>query len=208
MSFAPAALIESALIWIDGLGAWGAIAFVGLYVVATIVCFPSFFLTLGAGAVYGWLVGSLVVLVGATLGSIAAFLIGRYLARQWVADRIAKNPTFQAIDRAVGAEGLKIVLLTRLSPVFPFVLQNYAYGITQVALRDYALGAIGMIPGTLMYVYIGSLFGDLTALFAGESTRSKTPIEYLLYAAGLVATIAASLYIAQVARKALNKTVL
>lgn len=204
---APADLVESALVWIDGLGIWGAIAFVGLYIVATIVCFPSFLLTLGAGAVYGWLVGSAVVFVGATLGSIAAFLIGRYLARGWVADRIAKNSTFQAIDRAVGAEGLKIVLLTRLSPVFPFVLQNYAYGITQVSLRDYVLGAIGMIPGTLMYVYVGSLFGNLTALFSGAATRSKTPIESALYVLGLIATIAASLYIAQIARNALRKVV-
>ncbi|MBD2088817.1 TVP38/TMEM64 family protein [Microcoleus sp. FACHB-1515] len=204
---APADLIESALVWVDGLGTAGAIAFVGLYIAATIVCFPSFFLTLGAGAVYGWLVGSVVVFIGATLGSIAAFLIGRYLARGWVADRIARNSTFQAIDRAVGAEGLKIVLLTRLSPVFPFVLQNYAYGITQVSLRDYVLGAIGMIPGTLMYVYIGALFGNLAALFSGAATRSKTPIESALYGLGLIATIAASLYIAAIARNALRKVV-
>jgi uncharacterized membrane protein YdjX (TVP38/TMEM64 family) len=206
--FTPATLLQAALTWIDGLGAWGAIAFIGLYILSTIVCFPGFFMTLGGGAVFGWLAGSLYVFVGATLGSIAAFLIGRYFARNWVANRIAANTTFQAIDRAVGAEGFKIVLLTRLSPVIPFILQNYAYGITRVSLKDYCLGAVGMIPGTLMYVYIGSLFGDLAALFSGATTRAKTPVEYALYAVGLIATIVASLYIAAIARKALKKTVL
>src|SRR5207302_6285236 len=110
--------------------------------------------------------------IGATLGATAAFLVGRYLARDWVAHRIEANQKFKAIDQAVGREGGKIVLLTRLSPIFPFNLLNYAFGVTQVTLRSYFLAsAVGMIPGTILYVYIGSVAG----MVAAEGTHARTP---------------------------------
>jgi uncharacterized membrane protein YdjX (TVP38/TMEM64 family) len=190
-------LLKQTLDWIKGLGPWGPVLFIGLYVLACVFLIPASVLTLGAGAVFGVLFGAIYVFVGATLGATAAFLVGRYLARGWVARKIEGNTTFNAIDKAVAREGWKIVGLTRLSPVFPFVLLNYAFGITQVSLRHYVVAsAVGMLPGTVMYVYIGSL-----AQVAGQ--RQRTPGEWTLYGVGLVATVLVTIVITRIAKKAL-----
>jgi uncharacterized membrane protein YdjX (TVP38/TMEM64 family) len=197
-------LLRSALAWIDGLGLLGALLFVALYVAACVFFVPGSLLTLGAGAVYGVLQGTALVSVASTLGATAAFLVGRYLARDWVARKIAGNARFRAVDEAVAREGWKIVGLTRLSPVFPFVFLNYAYGVTRVSVRDYVLASwIGMLPGTVLYVYLGSLAGDLARLGAGERTR--TPGEWALYAVGLAATVAVTVYVTRIARAALAR---
>ena len=198
--------LVSILAWISGLGALGPVIFVGIYVVATVLFLPGSILTLGAGVVFGVIEGSIVVSIAATLGATCAFLVGRYLARDWVAGKIAGNDKFKAIDEAVAREGWKIVGLTRLSPIFPFNLLNYAYGVTKVGLRDYFLASwIGMIPGTVMYVYIGSLAGDLAALGTGH--RSRTPAEWSLYVVGLLATVAVTVYVTRIARRALGKRI-
>ena len=106
---------------------------------------------------------------GASLGSIGAFLVSRYLARGAVERRIAGEPRFAAIDRAVQREGLKITFLLRLTPVVPFVLLNYALGLTRVRLVDYAVACIGMLPATLLYVYYGKVAGDLAKLAPGSA---------------------------------------
>src|SRR5215467_14894694 len=138
-------LLKAALDWIGKLGPWGPVIFVGLYVVATVLFIPGSVLTLGAGAVFGVVLGSVCVSISATLGATAAFLVGRYLARDAIARKIEKNEKFATIDRAVASEGWKIVLLTRLSPVFPFTLLNYAFGLTRVKLSHYVLASwIGM----------------------------------------------------------------
>jgi uncharacterized membrane protein YdjX (TVP38/TMEM64 family) len=199
-------LLRGALERIEELGPAGAAAFVGIYVVACVLFIPGSILTLGAGAVYGVVRGSLLVSVASTLGATAAFLAGRYLARDWVARRIEGNERFRAIDQAVGREGWKIVGLTRLSPVFPFNLLNYAYGLTRVSLRDYVLASwIGMIPGTVMYVYLGSLAGSLATLDAGGGGRS--PVQWMLYVIGLAATVAVTVYVTRIARAALAQRV-
>ncbi|WP_198805211.1 TVP38/TMEM64 family protein [Leptolyngbya sp. BL0902] len=196
-------LVE-ALQWIDGLGWTGVLAFVGLYALATVAFVPGSALTLGAGAVFGLVKGTLAVLVGATLGAILAFLVGRYLARGWVSRRLEGRDNFAAIDQAVAASGFKIVLLTRLSPAFPFNLLNYAFGLTGVSLRDYALGSVGMVPGTLLYVYIGSLVGDLAQI--GTAPAPVNPgLQWAARLVGLGATLAVTVYITRIARQALIK---
>jgi uncharacterized membrane protein YdjX (TVP38/TMEM64 family) len=117
-------LLKPALDWIGKFGPWGPVISVGLYVVATVLFVPGSVLTLGAGAVFGVELGSVCVAISATLGATAAFLVGRYLARDAIARKIEKNEQLATIDRAVADEGWKIVLLTRLSPVFPFTLLN------------------------------------------------------------------------------------
>ena len=150
--------------------------------------------------------GTVIVSISATLGATCAFLIGRYLARAWVDRKIQGTPGFKAIDEAVAREGWKIVGLTRLSPIFPFNLLNYAYGITKVSLRDYFFASlIGMIPGTVMYVYIGSLAGDLATL--GTRQGPTTSAEWILRVVGLVATVVVTVYVTRIARKALRKRV-
>ena len=125
--FNPQELLRNALSWVDSLGAVGAIAFMLIYIVATVAFLPGSILTLGAGVVFGVVLGSIYVFISATIGATLAFLVGRYFARGWISQKIAGNDKFAAIDRAVGEEGLKIVLLTRLSPVFPFNLLNYGF---------------------------------------------------------------------------------
>ncbi len=196
-------LIRNSLQWVESLGIWGGVAFIGIYILATIAFLPASLITLAAGVVFGVVWGSVYVFVGATLGAIAAFLVGRYLLRGWVSKQIAGNEKFMAIDHAVAKEGLKIVLLTRLSPVFPFNLLNYAFGVTGVTLKDYALGSIGMIPGTIMYVYIGSLAGDIAKIgIANRPTNS--PLQWIINIVGLIATIAVTVFITRIATKALS----
>ena len=199
-------LLARAMTWVAAQGAAGIAAYIVLYVIACLLLLPGSILTLGAGAVWGVAGGVPVVSVASTLGATAAFLVGRYLARDWVARRIEGNERFKAIDEAVAREGWKIVGLTRLSPVFPFNLLNYAFGLTRVSLRDYFFASwIGMIPGTVMYVYLGSLAGSLAALGAGQSTR--TPAQWALYGVGLAATVAVTVYVTRIARAALAKRV-
>jgi uncharacterized membrane protein YdjX (TVP38/TMEM64 family) len=198
--------LREALTWISGIGPLGLLVFIGLYILACLLLLPGSILTLGAGAVFGVVQGFIAVSIGAISGATCAFLVGRYLARNWVAGRIAGNTRFNAVDAAVGREGWKIVLLTRLSPVFPFNLLNYSYGLTKVSLKHYFFASwLGMIPGTAMYVYLGSLAGDLASLSAGG--RSRTPAEWVLYGVGLLATVAVTVLVTRVARKALAERI-
>jgi uncharacterized membrane protein YdjX (TVP38/TMEM64 family) len=198
--------LRDALAWIEAAGPVGPLVFFGLYVAACVFMLPGSILTLGAGAVFGLVNGTLLVSLSSTAGATAAFLVGRYLAREMVARRVAGNPTFAALDEAVAGEGWKIVGLTRLSPVFPFNLLNYAFGLTRVSLRDYLLASwVGMIPGTVMYVYLGSLAGSLAELGAQAGARSRSPAEWALYGLGLIATVAVTLVITRSARRALAR---
>lgn len=204
--FSPQTLLKNSLEWVESLGAIGAIAFVGIYIVATVAFLPGSILTLGAGVVFGVWLGAIYVFIGATIGATAAFFVGRYLARDWVATKIAGNDQFSAIDRAVGKEGLKIVVLTRLSPVFPFNLLNYAFGLTGVSLRDYVIGSLGMIPGTLMYVYIGSLAGNL-ALIGTAAQPTNPTLQWTIRIVGFIATVVVTVYITRIAKQALDSAV-
>lgn len=198
--------LRGVLIKINSFGAVGAIAYIALYIIATVAFLPGSIVTLGAGVVYGVFLGSIYVFIGATLGATAAFLIGRYLARGWVYKKIAGNEKFKAIDEAVGKEGFKIVLLTRLSPVFPFNLLNYAFGVTGVDLKDYLLGFVGMIPGTIMYVYLGSLAGSC-ALIGTENQPKNLAVQWTLRIVGFIATVAVTVFVTRIARKALEEKV-
>ena len=195
--------LRELLQWISGLGSTAPLVFIPLYVVACVLFIPGSILTLSAGFLFGVVRGSMYVSVAATVGATLAFLIGRYFARQWVAARLANYPKFKAVDEAVAREGWKIVALTRLSPVFPFNLLNYAFGLTNVGVRDYVVASwAGTLPGTILYVYLGSLAGDLTRVATGRAERS--PAEWELYAIGLLATITVTVYVTRVSNRALK----
>lgn len=182
-----------------GLGPWAPVAFIALYVAACLLLLPGSVLTLGAGAVFGVVMGTVWASIAATLGATAAFLAGRYLAKDWTEKRLASHPRFEAVSEAVAREGWKIVLLLRLSPLFPFNVLNYALGVTRVSLRHYVLASwLGMLPGTVMYVYLGAVAGD----FAGGRQWSKA--EWVLYAVGLAATVAVTVYVARLAKSAMR----
>ncbi len=188
--------------WVDGLGALGPIAFILGYIGSTVAFIPGSVLTLAAGAIFGLGEGVIYVMTGATLGSSVAFLLARYVAREAVEQRIAGNTKFAAVDRAVGREGWKIVVLLRLSPIFPYNLLNYGLGLTQVRFRDYVLASIGMLPGSFLYTYSGFLVGDVIRL-AGDAGPERGPLYYAVVVIGLLATIAVTAVVTKTARQAI-----
>ena len=195
-------LLQALLEDIAGFGLWAPLIFVLVYVLATVLLIPGSVLTLGAGAAFGLGWGLLWVTLGANLGAHAAFLAGRFFARAWVARRIERHAGFHAIDQAVAEEGWKIVGLTRLSPAFPFTFLNYAFGLTRVSFRHYALATFfGMMPGTVLYVYLGALAQ------AGIQSEGRTPGQWALLITGLLATLAVTVFVTRLARRALAKRV-
>lgn len=199
--------LNTALSWIEGQGTVGMALYVVIYIVACIFFIPASLLTLGAGAIYGVVTGTLLVSLSSTLGATVAFLIGRYLARGKIAKKIDQNARFKAIDEAVAAEGWKMVGLTRLSPIFSFSLLNYAYGLTRVSLREYVLASwIAMIPGTLMYVYMGSLAGDLASL-GSDSVAAPSAARWVINGIAFLATVVVTVYVTKIAKKALAEKI-
>lgn len=192
--------LRGALVWVESLGGWGPVLFILIYVAAAVVFIPGSALTLGAGALFGVIRGSLLVSAASTLAAAVAFLIARHAGRRWIARKVEGNAKFHSLSRAVGAEGWKLVLLTRLSPVFPYTLLNYAFGLTEVKFWHYLTASwIGMMPGTVMYVYLGSIAR------AGAEPQQRTPAQWILYAVGLAATVAVTIFITRIARSALAK---
>lgn len=192
--------------WVESLGVWGPVVFILGYAVAAVAFVPGSLLTLAAGAVFGLVKGTIYTFLGATLGASAAFLVARYGARRAIERRIAGNPRFSAVDRAVGREGFKIVALLRLSPIFPFNLLNYSLGLTKVSFLSYVAASIAMLPGTLLYVYYGKAAGSLAALAGGAQTE-KGPGSWILLSVGLLATIAVTTYVTRLAGKALRQEI-
>lgn len=185
-------------------GVVGVLLFSMVYIVAALLLLPASLLTLGAGFAYGPWWGLVLVSPVSVLAATAAFLLGRTAARGWVDKRIANNPRFSAIDGAVGENGFKMVFLLRLSPVVPFNLLNFALGVTRVRLRDYVLASfVGMLPGTIMYVYLGSLVSNTAHLLEGTQATSTT--QSVLFYGGLVATVVVAVLVARAAKRALKQ---
>lgn len=196
--------IASATEWARDSGAVGIIAFVGAYVIATVLLLPGSVLTVAAGFTYGLGWGIVLVAPTAVLSATAAFLCGRTLARARVIRRFGANRRFQAIDRAVEQRGAVIVTLLRLSPVFPFVVLNYVLSVSKVKTKTYVVAsALGMLPGTTLFVYLGSLAG--TAAEAAHGGAGPSTARLVLLTGGLVATIAVVVVIARAARRELAR---
>jgi uncharacterized membrane protein YdjX (TVP38/TMEM64 family) len=160
-------LPQRLLRWLTELGPWGPVAFIAVYVVGVLLFLPGSVLTVGAGAVFGFVGGTAYVAIAAMISSTLCFLIARHGARDWVARRLATSPKLKSLDDAVAREGWKIVLLLRLTPIAPFSLTNYGFGLTRVPIGQYMLATLAVFPGTMMYVYIGTLIGDLGGLDQG-----------------------------------------
>ncbi len=197
-------LLQRALETLEGLGPAAPALFLALYVATCVLFVPSFVFTFAAGALFGLPLGVALSLLGTGLGSVAAFAVGRHLARDAVTRAFAENRQFQALAGAVARRGWKIVALARLSPVFPFLVGNYAFGVTGIPARHYFVASVlGTIPSATVYVYVGTLAGDLAA----ASERGRTPLEWALFLAGLAATVILTLYVRRVARVALEREV-
>jgi uncharacterized membrane protein YdjX (TVP38/TMEM64 family) len=181
----------------------GAVLFVPLYALWVTLLLPGVWASMLAGALYGAWWGTLVVFVGACLGAEAAFLLGRHWLRGWARARLAALPKLQAVEQAVSREGLRLVLLTRLSPAFPFSLLNLAYGLSEVSLRDYSLGLIGILPGTVLFCGLGAVAGDV-ARFAEVLAGRADPATWVLRVVGVLATLAAVWLAGRAAQRALQ----
>lgn len=189
--------------WVRDHGFVGALIVGVGYVVATVLMIPGSLTTLMIGAIYGPWFGIAIVSPASVLGATIAFLLGRSVFRSSVERKMGGNPKFNALTTAVEKEGLKIITLVRLSPIFPFSIVNYAFGLTRAKLSHYVLGSfVGMLPGTLMYVYLGAAVEDITKL-ASEGLGDTGTAGLLMKYGGLVATIVVTVFVTKAAKKAL-----
>ncbi|MFP4260640.1 MAG: TVP38/TMEM64 family protein [Opitutales bacterium] len=192
--------------WIADLGTVGLVVFVFAYAAFALLMLPGAILTIGAGLIFGLGWGFVAVSVGSTLGASLAFLLGRFVARDRIRELTAGKPKFQQIDRAIGERGAKLIFLLRLSPIVPFNLSNYFYGLTAVRFWPYVLASwLGMMPGTLAYVYFGTL-GRAAAQSATDAGPERGPLEWTLLAVGLAATLAVTIWVSKIARNAIQET--
>jgi uncharacterized membrane protein YdjX (TVP38/TMEM64 family) len=188
-------------LWVAELGPAAYALYAAAYVAVTILLMPAFLMTLGAGFFFGLLPGVAVVSAGSTLGAAAAFLIARHLARERVARFTSGNARYAAIDRAIGRKGWRIVFLLRLSPLAPFVVSNYFYGLTAVRFWPYVLSSwVGMLPLTFLYVSFGAAAREV----AVAPTGPAGPWKWALLGGGVLVTLAATLYAGRVVREAVS----
>ena len=189
--------------YVQSLGAASPVVVVLAYVVCTVLLIPASIITLGAGTLFGLKTGFIVVVIGANLGALCSFLLARTFMRERVARWAESNPKFRSLDQAIGRHGFKMVLLARLSPIFPFILLNYFLGLTAVRTSAYAVANLfGMLPAMLLFVYIGAAARDA---IAGQTDVSVGFYQQIFKYAGLLATIAVVVFITRIARRALRE---
>ena len=193
--------------WVVQMGVAGIFVFIIVYAVATVLLAPGSVLTIGAGFAFGLWKGLLAVSVGATLGASLAFLIARFIARDKVEAIARRNEKFRKIDNAIGKQGAKLIFLLRLSPVIPFNLSNYFYGLTGVKFWPYVFASwSGMIPGTFLYVYIGTASKLAVSAAAGGEAVKQGWQYWTLISFGLAATVVVTIWATKIARDALQRT--
>jgi uncharacterized membrane protein YdjX (TVP38/TMEM64 family) len=191
------ARVDAGLAWVESQGVWAPVVFILIYALAAVLLVPASLMTLGAGSLFGVVQGSVIASIASTLAAALAFLIARYGAREWVAARFVRHPALGALDAGVAERGWLIVVLTRLSPAFPFGLLNYALGLTRVGFVPYIVASwVTMLPATVLVVYLGTL--------TREIGHQKSPGEWAVYSGGLMATLAVTVIVTRLAKKALT----
>jgi uncharacterized membrane protein YdjX (TVP38/TMEM64 family) len=189
--------------WVRDKGLMGGVVAGLVYALATVLMIPGSVATLAIGAIYGPWIGLLIVSPASVLGATMAFVLGRGVFRPTIEKRMQGSNKFKALQAAISDNGLKILTLVRLSPIFPFTVINYAFGLTRISLRKYILGSfVGMLPGTLLYVYLGSAVGDVGQLMS-DGVQDSGRAGSLMFYGGLVATAAVTIIITKVAKQAL-----
>jgi uncharacterized membrane protein YdjX (TVP38/TMEM64 family) len=189
---------------IQNAGPFGWCLFIGLYALCCLLFIPASVLTVAAGAVYGFWGGSALVLTGNGLGSVLSLLVARFLLRDWVTRRIAKYPRLKIVENALAHDDWKLVFLTRLSPIMPFSLINYSLGLTRISTGRFLFATeLGAVPATCIYVYIGTLIGNLARIV--PELKQHRPFEWIVQGIGLVLAIAVTIYVAHFATCALKQ---
>jgi len=206
--FIPGSPLEDALLnfleWLEELPKWQGILILTLVeTICTILILPATPLNLASGFLFGVGWGSLISVASTDLAAVISFFIGRYLARGWAEQEIERRPKFKAVDAAVEKQGMWIIILVRFSPVFPFGLCNYLFGLTKVGFWKYWIAStIGLLPYTVAYTYLGSLMRQLTDIFTDDATDSTQQIIFLSVGGG--ATLMTVVVVAWITRRALK----
>ncbi len=183
-------------LYVHDLGAIGYVVYTLVYAVAGLF-FPASILTIGAGALFGVVAGSIVVAIGATLAATIAFVLARTVLRKRVERLAEENSKFRAVDEAIAREGAKIVVLVRLSALFPFLFINYAFGLTGIRLVPYVLATfLGILPLTVAFVYLGA---------AGVALSTQNTTKTIITAIGVVIAFAVSIFVGRVANRAIKR---
>jgi len=189
---------------IENFGPGAVLVYTGACFAGTIFFFPSFILNAGGGILFGMFPGVLYCLLGTSTGSVIALLLGRYLFRKAIEKKFKNNTSFHVMEGILKKEGWKVLILARLTPVFPFLAGNYAFGLTSVSAWHYFIAAfIGSIPSASVYVYLGTILGDFAS--ADSGVRQRTPLEWGLMIIGLLVTIILVVYLRQLAQKILDE---
>jgi uncharacterized membrane protein YdjX (TVP38/TMEM64 family) len=196
--------LGAVLLRLSQLGPLGAVLFIGAYIAASLAMAPSFLLTFAAGAVYGLWRGTLLVYIGAVLGSSAVFALASPLARSRMLRWLDRDPRVAAVRMAIVGDALWVMFLLRLSPLVPFVLLNYALAISGVRYKDFLLASVGMLPAIVVYVYYGKIVGDVAKITAGIAPPRGAEY-WVLVSVGLVATIVATTIVTRAARRAIEQ---
>jgi len=185
--------------YVRGLGALGYVVYIVVYAACVVAFVPASILTLGAGAIFGFVGGTIVVVIGATIGATLSFLLARTVMRKRIEAMTAKNAKFRALDRAIAAEGMKIVFLVRLAVVFPFTYINYAFGLTAITLGRYVLATfVGILPATAAFVFASSAA-------TSAATTSTSSVTKIVYIAGGVVAVIVSVLIGRIATKVIRR---
>ncbi|MBI3317417.1 MAG: TVP38/TMEM64 family protein [Candidatus Omnitrophica bacterium] len=200
VSFHKTGALQSTLNWIEGSGIWGPFIFIGVYILSILFFIPSFVFTFSGGVLFGLWKGTVLSLLANGAGSVCALLMGRYLARNIVEKKFAHRREFERIAQAVQKKGWKMIALARVSPVFPFLIGNYAFGVTRIPAWKYFLASVlGSIPSAAVYTYAGFVTGSLASLHSAN--HGRTPGEWLLLILGLAGTIFLTVYLQKIVRQ-------
>lgn len=195
--------VKNLLEWIESYGVWAPIVFILLVIFIVLALIPGVLITMGAGFLFGVVLGSVYIIIATTIAAVIAFMLARYFFSKQTVNYLRSHPRLKLLDQLVASEGWKIVFATRLIPFFPFKLSNYIFGITKFKLWDFFIGTFfGIWPITIFNVYVGSITSDLSTLGA---TSTRTDIQWIIYISGLVVAIITVIYLSHRARKVLKK---
>jgi len=182
----------------------GVIAFIIFYALWVTALLPSSWISMLAGFIYGSFLGSILVFFGAFTGALLTFYTGRRFLSTWIQNRLTQFPKLELIEKSINQEGIRFIILTRLSPAFPFGLLNLAYGLSNVKARDFIIGLIAILPGTFVYCSLGSLAGEISKLNEVLTGKSEWP-SFALTLLGLFATIMVVLLAVKAVKKSLEE---
>ncbi|WP_237065116.1 TVP38/TMEM64 family protein [Microbulbifer guangxiensis] len=192
--------------WLDSRGWQASLLFILIMALAIVVLAPGVIFTMGAGFVFGVVKGTIFVVIGTVLGATIAFLIARYLFGERPSRWLMSHVRPPHLGEVMRREGWRMIMLTRLVPLFPFKLSNYFFGLTPVRLKDFVIGNfIGIIPLTVNNVYVGSIAADLATL--GQTGSERTPVQWALYGLGFVLAVVALIGLTRMARRALAEKI-